>query len=115
MLEKHIGRFGVPHLLALLVTLVAVGWVASAFDTRGEGTSNLELLLPEGERPNWYWTRMENSGYEVTGVNYEPYDFVEYQVMKGGESYAVQLVLDPESGTAAAVTIIGEQVADDRH
>ena len=113
MVDKDILKLGPPQLLVVVATLVAVAWLVSTLGTPTGGISSLEALLPGGERPTWYWTRMENSGYEVTAVNYEPYDFVEYQVMKAGQSYAVQLSLDPEAGIAVAVTIVGGQVADD--
>ena len=63
-----------------------------------------ENLLP-GHPPDWYETRLAESGYEVTAVNYDDEDYREYEIVRGEESYEVQLEIDASSGTVATVTV----------
>jgi hypothetical protein len=91
--------------LAAMMVVVFAGLMASGCGGTAEGASTLEGILPAGEGPDWYWTRMENAGYEVTSINYERDDYVEYEVVKGEDSYEVQLELDSESGKVAGVEI----------
>jgi len=98
---------------ALVVALVAATVLVFVYGTAAGGTSILEGMLPDGERPHWYWTRMETSGYEVTAVSYAHNNNLEYQVVKGMRAYRVQLELDAPSGTVAAVTIVDLSDASD--
>lgn len=106
MIEDDRDKLPVARLLVLAATVVAVALLAFAYGTAAGGASILEALLPDGERPLWYWTRMESSGYEVTSVSYAHDHHLQYQVVKDEEWYEVQLELDAGSGTAVAVTIV---------
>ena len=98
---------------ALVVALVAASVLVFVFvyGTAAGGTSMLEGMLPDGQRPQWYWTRMETSGYEITAVNYAHNHYLEYQVVKGQHAYGVLLEIDADSGTAATVTIVDLSLA----
>lgn len=91
--------------LAAMMVVAFAGLMATGCGGTAEGASTLEGILPAGEGPDWYWTRMENAGYEVTSINYERDDYVEYEVVKGEDSYEVQLELDSESGKVDSVEI----------
>ena len=108
MLESDNIKLRFARRFALVVALVAASVLVLVFvyGTAAGGTSMLEGMLPDGQRPQWYWTRMETSGYEITAVSYAHNHYLEYQVVKGEHAYGVQLELDADSGTVTAVTIV---------
>jgi len=106
MLESDNIKLRFARRFALVVALVAATVLVFVYGTAAGGASMLEGMLRDGERPHWYWTRMETSGYEVTAVSYAHNHNLEYQVVRGEDAYRVRLELDVASGTVAAVTIV---------
>ena len=51
----------------------------------------LEKSLPLGKDKSYYSGQLKTMGYQVTSVNENEKDYVEYEIVKGGHSYEVQI------------------------
>jgi hypothetical protein len=54
----------------------------------------LEQALKTGQDKNAYRRELEKMGYQITSVNYDKPDYVEYEIVKGNNSYEVQIDFD---------------------
>ena len=64
----------------------------------------LEKALKAGQDKNFYRRELEKMGYQITSINYDKPDYVEYEIVKGNNSYEVQLDFD-KSGKATKIDI----------
>ena len=65
----------------------------------------LEQALKTGEDKNFYRRELEKMGYRITAVNYDKPDYVEYEIVKGNNSYEAQIDFDKNSGKARKVDV----------
>lgn len=65
----------------------------------------LEKALPAKLKASEYRSKLESLGYKVTAVNDKEKDYVEYEIVKGDNSYEVQIDLDPGTGMARDVEV----------
>jgi uncharacterized protein YmfQ (DUF2313 family) len=65
----------------------------------------LERALKTGEEKNFYRRELEKMGWMITAVNYDKPDYVEYEVVKGDDSYEVQIDFDKNSRKATKVDV----------
>jgi uncharacterized protein YmfQ (DUF2313 family) len=65
----------------------------------------LEKALKTGEDKNFYRKQLEKMGWKITSVNYDKPDYVEYEIVKGDQSYEVQIDLDKNSHKATKVDV----------
>jgi uncharacterized protein YmfQ (DUF2313 family) len=72
--------------------------------SKGAG-DNLERALKTGESKDFYRRELEKMGWKVTSVNYDKPDYVEYEVVKGGDSFEVQIDFDKGSHKANKVNV----------
>lgn len=63
----------------------------------------LEKAMPPNQSVSAYKTKLQQMGYQITAVNDREADHVEYEILKGDNSYEVQIDLDPK-------TKLGKQV-----
>jgi hypothetical protein len=63
----------------------------------------LEQTLKVGQDKNYYRQQLEKMGYKVTAVNYDKPDYVEYEIVKGDNSYEVQI--DMRDGKATKIDV----------
>ena len=63
----------------------------------------LEKSLALGHEPGYYMNQLKKMGYQVTSVNDRDKNYVEYEVVKGRDSYEVQV--DLEGGKAKKVDV----------
>lgn len=63
----------------------------------------LEQALKPGQDKNYYRQQLEKMGYKITSVNYDKPDYVEYEIVKGDDSYEVQI--DMENGKASKIDV----------
>ncbi|HEX9787035.1 MAG TPA: hypothetical protein VGB09_03370 [Candidatus Binatia bacterium] len=63
----------------------------------------LEQALKPGQDKNYYRQELEKMGYKVTAVNYDTADYVEYEIVKNGDSYEVQI--DLKQGKASKIDV----------
>src|SRR5215204_6351010 len=54
----------------------------------------LEQALKTGQDKNAYRRELEKMGYQITSVNYDKPDYVEYEIVKGNNTYEVQIDFD---------------------
>ena len=64
----------------------------------------LEEALGTGKDKAFYRQVLENMGYAITSVNADDPDYLEYEIVKGGESYEVQIDFDNGLADAAGAT-----------
>jgi len=65
----------------------------------------LEKALKTGEEKNFYRRELEKMGWSITSVNYDKPDYVEYEIVKGDQSYEVQIDIDKNSHKATKVDV----------
>lgn len=65
----------------------------------------LEQALKPGQDKAFYRRELEKMGWKVTAVNYDKPDYVEYEVVKGDDSYEVQIDFDKGSNKASKVDV----------
>jgi uncharacterized protein YmfQ (DUF2313 family) len=65
----------------------------------------LETALKTGEEKNFYRRELEKLGWQITSVNYDKPDYVEYEIVKGDQSYEVQIDFDKDSRKAKKVDV----------
>jgi len=64
----------------------------------------IEKALAGGKDKNWYSGELKKLGYQVTSVNDSEKDYVEYEIVKGAETYEVQIDFDNAIGKKVNVT-----------
>src|ERR1043165_8607232 len=65
----------------------------------------LEQALKTGEDKDFYRRELEKMGWQITAVNYDKPDYLEYEIVKGGDSYEVQIDFDKNSNKATKVDV----------
>ncbi|MDO8700525.1 MAG: hypothetical protein Q7J56_02615, partial [Deltaproteobacteria bacterium] len=50
----------------------------------------LERALKSGESKDFYRRELAKMGWQITSVNYDKPDYIEYEIVKGDDSYEVQ-------------------------
>jgi uncharacterized protein YmfQ (DUF2313 family) len=73
-----------------------------AYDNEEE---KLEKALKTGESKDFYRKQLEEMGSKITSVNADRADYVEYEIVKGSDTYEVQIDLDRNSGKASKVDV----------
>jgi hypothetical protein len=68
-----------------------------------KGEEALERALKPGHDKDFYRKELERMGYKITATNYDKPDYVEWEIVKGDQSYEVQL--DMASGKATKVDV----------
>jgi uncharacterized protein YmfQ (DUF2313 family) len=65
----------------------------------------LEQALKTGEDKNFYRSQLEKMGWKITSVNYDQPDYVEYEVVKGDDSFEIQIDFDKSSRKATKIDV----------
>lgn len=65
----------------------------------------LEKALPANMKVADYKPKLEKMGYKITSVNDREKDYVEYEIVKGVNSYEVQIDVDPKTQVAKSVDV----------
>jgi len=73
--------------------------------TAKDSEDKLEQALKTGETKEFYRRELEKMGWKVTSVNYDKPDYVEYEIVKGDDTYEVQIDLDKNSHKATKVDV----------
>jgi len=71
----------------------------------GDEKGRLEHALPAGQTVAAYKGMIEKQGYNITSVNDRKADSVEYEIVKGDNSYEVQIDLDAKTKLGKAVDV----------
>jgi uncharacterized protein YmfQ (DUF2313 family) len=70
-----------------------------------QGKNQLEQALKIGESKDFYRPAIEKQGFRITAVNYDKPDYLEYEVVKGDQSYEVQIDFDKNSNKSSKVDV----------
>jgi uncharacterized protein YmfQ (DUF2313 family) len=70
-----------------------------------DSEDKLEQALKTGEEKDFYRRQLEKMGWKITSVNYDKPDYVEYEIVKGDDSYEVQIDFDKNSRKASKVDV----------
>ena len=73
-------------------------------DSKNE-EDKLERALKTGETKQFYRSELEKMGWMITSVNYDKPDYLEYEIVKGDDSYEVQIDFDKNSNKATKVDV----------
>jgi uncharacterized protein YmfQ (DUF2313 family) len=65
----------------------------------------LEQVLKTGEEKAFYRRELEKMGWKITSVNYDKPDYLEYEIVKGDQSFEVQIDMDKNSHKATKVDV----------
>lgn len=65
----------------------------------------LEKALPANMKVADYKPKLEKMGYKITSMNDREKDYVEYEIVKGDNSYEVQIDVDPKTLVAKSVDV----------
>ena len=65
----------------------------------------LESVLTEAQSRDDYASLLSKEGYEITAVNKSKPTSVEYEIVKGDQTYEVRLAFDGETGPATSVDV----------
>jgi uncharacterized protein YmfQ (DUF2313 family) len=65
----------------------------------------LEQALKTGEEKAFYRRELEKMGWQITSVNYDKPDYLEYEIVKGKDSFEVQIDFDKQSHKATKIDV----------
>ena len=65
----------------------------------------LEKALAKGQTADFYRKKLADMGYQITSTNDREKAYVEYEVVKGRNSYEVQIDMDAGTGRATGVDV----------
>lgn len=65
----------------------------------------LERALKTGEGKDFYRRELTKMGWQITSVNYDKPDYLEYEIVKGDDSFEVQIDFDKNSNKAPKVDV----------
>ena len=65
----------------------------------------IQAALPPNMKAADYKKKLESMGYKITSVNDREPDYVEYEIVKGQNSYEVQIDRDPKTQLATKVDV----------
>src|SRR4029450_9790270 len=65
----------------------------------------LEQVLKTGEEKGFYRRELEKMGWQITSVNYDKPDYLEYEIVKGKDTFEVQVDFDKQSHKATKVDV----------
>jgi hypothetical protein len=69
------------------------------------GQAELQKQLAPGMAPETYQQKLEQLGYRITSTNYNNPDYLEYEIVKGDQSWEVQIEVDDETNKATEIDI----------
>ena len=81
------------------------GFGAAAFSSGTGATMSILQALKPGEDKDFYRRELDRMGWQITAVNYDKPDYVEYEIVKGPSTYEVQIDLDKNSQKANKVSV----------
>ena len=86
----------------MMLTSIAIAIEPKASKDEKE---KLEQALKTGEEKDFYRRELEKMGWQITSVNYDKPDYLEYEIVKGKSSYEVQVDFDKNSHKATKVDV----------
>jgi uncharacterized protein YmfQ (DUF2313 family) len=73
--------------------------------SRAADKDQMEQALGVGKDKAHYRQALEKMGYHITAVNYDKPDYLEYEIVKGKDTYEVQVDFDKNTGKSTKVDV----------
>lgn len=70
-----------------------------------QGQAELQKQLPPGMTADGYKGKLKQLGYKITSINYNNSDYLEYEVVRGDQTWEVQIDVDEDTGKATQIDI----------
>lgn len=103
---REIRTVAVLGALALAVPLTVNAESARSDNEEwNRGQAELQKNLPPGMDASAYQRKLKELGYQVTATNYNNDDYLEYEVVKGHQTWEVQIDVDDHTRKAEKVDI----------
>jgi hypothetical protein len=90
---------------ALALTTPATAGAANDSERWNQGQAELQKNLPPGQPADVYRRKLEEMGYKITSNNYDSPDYLEYEVVKGDQTWEVQIDVDEDTHKATKVDV----------
>lgn len=101
---KNLLTMGLFGALTLAVPLTTGAQTADTAEWN-QGQAQLQKELVPGMTPETYRQKLEQLGYKIAATNYNNPDYLEYEVVKGDQSWEVQIDVDDEARKATEIDI----------
>jgi hypothetical protein len=79
---------------------------AASNEAWNQGQAELQKQLAPGAAAGDYRKKIEGLGYQVTSVNYNNEDYLEYELVKGDMTWEVQIDVDDNTKKATKVEVV---------
>jgi len=70
-----------------------------------QGQAELQQALAKGQERGFFDSKLRELEYQITAINYNDEDYIEYEVVKGENTYEVQIDIDDETQKATEIEI----------
>jgi hypothetical protein len=87
------------------LTVPAVAGAATDNERWNQGQAEMQKNLPPGMSADAYRKKLEELGYKITSTNYNNPDYLEYEVVKGDQTWEVQIDVDNDTHKATKVDV----------
>jgi len=91
--------------LALAVPATAGAAMTESGEHWNQGQAELQKNLPPGQPADVYRKKLEELGYKITSTNYDNPDYLEYEVVKGDQTWEVQIDVNDDTHRATKVDV----------
>lgn len=99
-------RLWIAGFLSVTLAMVPAFVTAQMATERwSQGQTELEKNLRPGQPAETYQQKIADLGYEVTAMNYNRPDYLEYEIVKGDQSWELQIDVDAETHKVTAVHV----------
>jgi hypothetical protein len=92
------------------IFIVTLSSSAGAADQNDEiwnqGQAQLQKELAPGQSADSYLKKLNDLGYKVTSTNYSDPDYLEYEVVKGDQTWEVQIDVNEDTRRATEIDIV---------
>ena len=97
----------------LFLTVIIVGMAFTQFAAVSHADNidyysdrdHLKTALKTGETRNFYRQEIASMGWQITSVNYDQPEYLEYEIVKGDDLSEVQIAFDKDSRIATKVDV----------
>ena len=91
---------------AVLLTVPLTVSAASDSEAWNQGQAELQKQLAPGAPASEYRKKIEDLGYKITSTNYNNEDYLEYELVKGNQTWEVQIDVDDKTNKATEVKTV---------
>lgn len=98
------SAFYLAAALALAVPATA-GAESNDNEQWNQGQAELQKNLRPGQPADAYRRKLEQMGYKITATNYDNPDYVEYEVVRGDQTWEIQIDVDEDTRRATKVDV----------